>query len=101
MVLVIAKSDIPMWCGIQDRTSRDRTETVRETKAEAVAFVVCQIIGLDNGHASADYIVADGTDKTKYGRLAPNLPAPSTIRNNKRLRRMEDGSFKAEEKQRR
>jgi hypothetical protein len=32
------------------------TKTVRETEAEAVAFVVCQTIGLDAGRASADYI---------------------------------------------
>jgi len=32
------------------------TKSVRETEAEAVAFVVCQAIGLDTGTASADYI---------------------------------------------
>jgi hypothetical protein len=32
------------------------TKTVRETEAEAIAFVVCQSIGLDSGRASADYI---------------------------------------------
>jgi hypothetical protein len=32
------------------------TKTVRETEAEAVAFVVSQTIGLDAGRASADYI---------------------------------------------
>jgi antirestriction protein ArdC len=32
------------------------TKTVRETEAEAVAFVVAQTIGLETGHASADYI---------------------------------------------
>lgn len=32
------------------------TKTVRETEAEAVAFVVSQTIGLDAGTASADYI---------------------------------------------
>lgn len=32
------------------------TQTVRETEAEAVAFVVSRAVGLDNGHASADYI---------------------------------------------
>ena len=32
------------------------TKTVRETEAEAIAFVVCQTIGLDSGRASADYI---------------------------------------------
>ena len=32
------------------------TKTVRETEAEAIAFVVSTTIGLDAGHASADYI---------------------------------------------
>lgn len=32
------------------------TKTIRETEAEAVAFVVGNSIGLDNGRASADYI---------------------------------------------
>jgi antirestriction protein ArdC len=32
------------------------TKTVRETEAEAVAFVVCNAIGLETGTASADYI---------------------------------------------
>ena len=32
------------------------TKTVRETEAEAVAFIVSQTIGLDAGRASADYI---------------------------------------------
>ena len=32
------------------------TKTVRETEAEAIAFVVGQTIGLNMGRASADYI---------------------------------------------
>jgi antirestriction protein ArdC len=39
--------------------SERRTETtkrIRETEAEAVAFVVCNAIGLETGTASADYI---------------------------------------------
>ncbi len=32
------------------------TKPVRETEAEAVAFVVCQAVGLDNGTAAQDYI---------------------------------------------
>jgi antirestriction protein ArdC len=35
---------------------RITTKQVRETEAEAVAFVVCQSIGLQNGTASQDYI---------------------------------------------
>jgi hypothetical protein len=33
------------------------TKQVRETEAEAVAFVVCQAIGLETGTTSADYVV--------------------------------------------
>ena len=32
------------------------SKQVRETEAEAVAFVVCQSVGLSTGTASADYI---------------------------------------------
>jgi antirestriction protein ArdC len=32
------------------------TKSVRETEAEAVAFVVCRAIGLENGTSAADYI---------------------------------------------
>lgn len=32
------------------------TKQVRETEAEAVAFVVCQSIGLENGTSAQDYI---------------------------------------------
>jgi antirestriction protein ArdC len=32
------------------------TKTVRETEAEAVAFVVCHALGLDTGTSSSDYI---------------------------------------------
>jgi len=33
------------------------TKVVRETEAEAIAFVVGQTIGLDTGRVSADYVV--------------------------------------------
>lgn len=33
------------------------TKSVRETEAEAVAFVICKAIGLENGTSSADYIL--------------------------------------------
>ena len=48
------------WIGTPKICSRIRAgmsgKTVRETEAEAVAFVVSQTIGLDAGRASADYI---------------------------------------------
>jgi antirestriction protein ArdC len=39
------------------------THTVRETEAEAVAFVVCSAIGLDVSTASSDYVLLHGGDK--------------------------------------
>jgi len=33
------------------------TKQVRETEAEAVAFVVCQSVGLQKGTSSQDYVV--------------------------------------------
>jgi len=38
------------------------TKCIRETEAEAVAFVVCSAIGLDTGTASQDYIGLYGGD---------------------------------------
>jgi hypothetical protein len=43
-----------MWHRSDRRTLT--TKQVRETEAEAVAFVVCQSVGLQNGTASQDYI---------------------------------------------
>jgi antirestriction protein ArdC len=41
------------------------TKTIRETEAEAVAFVVCNSIGLDTNSAAADYIhLYDGNKQT-------------------------------------
>ena len=40
------------------------TKRIRETEAEAVAFVVCQAIGLETGTASADYISLWNGDAT-------------------------------------
>ena len=44
---------------------RPESQTVRETEAEAVAFVVCQAIGLETGSAASDYIqLYDGKSET-------------------------------------
>jgi antirestriction protein ArdC len=40
----------------QDDPTSPASKTVRETEAEAVAYVVCQAIGLDTGTACSDYI---------------------------------------------
>jgi len=39
------------------------THTIRETEAEAVAFVVCSAIGLDTNSSSADHVTLHGGDK--------------------------------------
>jgi len=39
-----------------DRNNMPKEKKVRETEAEAVAFVVCHCIGLDTNSASSDYI---------------------------------------------
>ena len=39
------------------------TKCIRETEAEAVAFVVCSAIGLDTGTAAQDYIGLRATDE--------------------------------------
>jgi antirestriction protein ArdC len=42
---------------------KETTHTVRETEAEAVAFVVCSGIGLDSNTSSSDYIQLHAGDK--------------------------------------
>jgi len=49
----------------QDPNDRPEERTVREAEAEAVAYVVCQGIGLDVNTSSSDYIqLYDGDKKT-------------------------------------
>jgi antirestriction protein ArdC len=47
----------------QDPANRPKDKTVREAEAEAVAYVVCQGIGLDANTASSDYIQLYNGDK--------------------------------------
>ena len=59
------------------------TKLVRETQAEAVAFVVCRSVGLETNTAAADYIALyNGDKKTLAESLAitfnPPLPKSST-----------------------
>lgn len=42
---------------------KDTTHTIRETEAEAVAFVVCSAVGLNTNTASSDYIQFHAGDK--------------------------------------
>jgi len=54
----------------QDPSNRPKERTVREAEAEAVAYVVCQGIGLDVNTASSDYIqLYDGDRKTLMASL--------------------------------
>ncbi len=54
----------------QDPGNRPKERTVREAEAEAVAYVVCQGIGLDVNTASSDYIqLYDGDKKTLIASL--------------------------------
>ena len=47
------------------KNDRDKEKKVIETEAEAVAFVVCQAIGLETNKASSDYIqLYDGNNNT-------------------------------------
>jgi antirestriction protein ArdC len=42
---------------------KETTQTIRETEAEAVAFVVCSAIGLDTSSSCSDYIQLHAGDK--------------------------------------
>jgi hypothetical protein len=59
-----------LWCARDAPHKAERrvvtTKTVRETEAEAVAFVVGTSIGLDTGHTSADFIFADTVHPTTH-----------------------------------
>ena len=46
----------------RDKRRSSTTKRIRETEAEAVAFVVCNAIGLDPGSAAQDYIGLYGGD---------------------------------------
>jgi antirestriction protein ArdC len=46
----------------QSERRAETTKRIRETEAEAVAFVVCKAIGLDTSTASADYVSMYGGD---------------------------------------
>ena len=54
----------------KDRNNMPKDKKVRETEAEAVAFVVCHGIGLDTNSACSDYIqLYDGDKKTLHQSL--------------------------------
>ena len=47
----------------RDKDRGKTTNKVRETEAEAVAFAVCQAVGLDTNTAASDYIQLYAGDK--------------------------------------
>jgi hypothetical protein len=49
-------------CLHQTARRPETTKRIRETEAEAVAFVVCNAIGLETGTASQDYVGLYGGD---------------------------------------
>ena len=64
----------------QGKASRGMSQTVRETEAEAVAFVVCQAIGLNDNGSAADYIqLYQGKKETLVASLERIRMAASTI----------------------
>jgi antirestriction protein ArdC len=61
-----------------DRRSQT-THTVRETEAEAVAFVVCSAIGLDVSTASSDYVLLHGGDKATLSESLAVIQQTATV----------------------
>jgi hypothetical protein len=51
----------------RDERRSSTTKRIRETEAEAVAFVVCGAIGLETGSAAQDYIGMYGGDAKLLG----------------------------------
>jgi antirestriction protein ArdC len=51
----------------RDERRRSTSKRIRETEAEAVAFVVCSAIGLETGSAAQDYIGLYGGDAKLLG----------------------------------
>lgn len=62
------------------RERRNRTtHRVRETEAEAVAFVVCSAIGLDTNTASADYVQLHGGDKATLAESLARIQQTTSV----------------------
>jgi hypothetical protein len=60
--VLIRREDQSRGAAIDPRRER-LPKVVRETQAEAVAFAVCQAVGLESNNASADYIALYNGDK--------------------------------------
>jgi len=57
---------------------RPESRTVRETEAEATAFIVCRAIGLDTGTAASDYIQLYRGDKDTLGQSLDRIQAAAS-----------------------
>jgi hypothetical protein len=58
---------------------KETTHTVRETEAEAVAFVVCAAIGLDVNTASSDYVQLHGGDKATLAESLATIQQTASV----------------------
>jgi len=58
---------------------KETTHTVRETEAEAVAFVVCSAIGLDTSTSSSDYIQLHFGNKTTLAESLTFIQQTSSV----------------------
>ena len=58
---------------------KETTHTVRETEAEAVAFVVCSGIGLDSNTSSSDYIQLHAGDKATLAESLTFIQQTSSV----------------------
>ncbi len=54
-----------------DKATAPLPKVVRETEAEAVAFVVCRGIGLETNNAAADYIALYNGDQKTFAEPTP------------------------------
>src|SRR5437879_4829670 len=58
---------------------KETTHTVRETEAEAVAFVVCSGVGLDTNTSSSDYIQLHAGDKATLAESLAFIQQTSSV----------------------
>lgn len=62
----------------RDERRKETTQTVRETEAEAVAYVVCQAVGLDCSTRSSDYIQLYNGDTETLAKSLEHIQRAST-----------------------
>ncbi|HKS82908.1 MAG TPA: hypothetical protein VJR23_15500 [Candidatus Acidoferrales bacterium] len=62
----------------RDERRSSTTKRIRETEAEAVAFVVCSATGLETGSAAQDYIGLYGGDAKPLGNSLERVQRTAT-----------------------